>query len=117
MKRINDFVYEVRPGEKITIKVTPTNFGDSLSSVEAVLDGKPLPNSGTNDAPVFHFTVTKPVGKTHRVLMEFTFLPGSPDTAFYEVVISGQNDEGCPCGFTISKTDQVKDPGISFEVV
>jgi hypothetical protein len=27
MKRINSFTYDVRPGEQITISVTPTNFG------------------------------------------------------------------------------------------
>jgi hypothetical protein len=117
MKKINDVTYEVHPGEQITISVTPTNFGDSLPSVEAVLDGKPLPNSGSNDAPVFRFTVTKPPGNTHRVLMEFTFLPGTPDAACYQVSISGQNDEGCPCGFEICKSDATKEVTIAFDVV
>ena len=117
MKKINDVTYEVQPDERITIRVTPTDFGDSLSSVEAVLDKKKLPNSGTEDAPVFKFTVTKPVGKRHRVFIEFTFLSDSPDEACYQVQISGQNDEGCPCEFSICKTDNAKGVNIGFDVV
>lgn len=117
MKEINDVTYEVRPGEEITITVTPRNFADNLPSVEATLDGKKLANSGTDDEPEFHFTVTKPPGKTHRVMMEFTFLPGTPDDACYDVDISGENDEGCPCGFSICKTDEDKEVTIGFDVV
>ncbi len=117
MQKINDVTYEVQNGEQITIAVTPTNFGDSLPSVEATLDGKALSNSGTDDAPVFRFTVTKLPGKTHRVMMEFTFLPGTPDDACYHVSISGQNDVGCPCGFDICKSDETKEVTIAFDVV
>lgn len=117
MKKINDVTYEVLPGEQITITVTPIGFGASLSSVEAVLDKHKLPNSGTDDAPIFRFPVTKPTGKTHRVFMEFTFLEDSPDEACYQVDISGQNDEGCPCGFSICKTDEAKGANIAFDVV
>ena len=116
MKKINSFTYDVNSGEKITISVTPTNFGSSLPDVEAVLDGDDLENTNSNDSPVFELTVSKPVGKTHRVLMEFIFLPDSPQNALYEVVISGKNDVGCPCGFVISKTNQVKEVGIRFRV-
>jgi hypothetical protein len=116
MNKINSFTYDVSSDEKITISVTPTNFGGSLPDVEAVLDGNDLANTGSNDAPAFEFTVSKPVGKTHRVLMEFIFLPDSPQNAFYDVAISGQNDVGCPCGFVISKANQVKEVGIRFRV-
>jgi hypothetical protein len=116
MKKINSFTYDVRPGEKITIAVTPTNFGSSLPDVEAVLDGDDLVNTNTPDAPVFVFNVTKPVGQTHRVLMEFVFLPDSPANAFYDVAITGENDVGCPCGFVIAKANQVKEVGIRFRV-
>lgn len=117
MKKINDVTYEVRPGEQITIRVTPTDFGTSLPSVDAVLDNHKLPNVGTDDGPVFTFPVTKPAGKTHRVFMQFTFVPDSPDEACYHVEISGQNDEGCPCEFSICKTDEVKGVNIAFDVV
>lgn len=116
MKRINSFTYEVVPGERITIEVTPTNFGGSGVDVEAVLDGDDLPNSGSDDAPVFEFTATKPVGLTHRVLMEFIFFPDAPATSFYQVDISGKDDEGCPCGFIIAKSNPVKEAGIRFRV-
>jgi hypothetical protein len=116
MRKINSFTYDVRQGESISIEVTPTNFGGSAVDVEAVLDGKDLPNSGSQDAPVFRFTVSKPVNQTHRVLMEFIFFSDAPATSFYQVDISGENDEGCPCGFIIAKTSQIKEAGIRFRV-
>ena len=116
MRKINSFTYEVRPGEPITIDVTPTNFGGSAPDVEVFRDGEDLPNVGTPDHPVFKFDVSKPVGQTHRVLMEFIFFSDAPSTAFYQVEISGEGDEGCPCGFIIAKTSQVKEAGIRFRV-
>jgi len=116
MRKINSFTYDVRPGEEIRIAVTPTNFGGSAVDVEAVLDGDDLPNSGTNDEPLFSFTVAKPVGQTHRVLMEFIFFFDAPATSFYQVDISGQDDVGCPCGFIIARNSQVKEAGIRFRV-
>jgi hypothetical protein len=116
MNKINSFTYDVSSGERINISVTPTNFGGSLPDVEAVLDGDDLENTGSNDSPIFEFTISKPVGKTQRVLMEFIFLPDSAQNALYDVAISGHNDVGCPCGFVISKANQVKEVGIRFRV-
>ena len=116
MKRVNSVTYDVRPGEKIRLEVTPTNFSGSMPSIEAVLDGDELPNTGSKSAPVYKFTVSKPAGKTHRVLTEFTFQFDSPDDAFYQVSISGQSDVGCPCGLVVSKDDEVKEAGIRFRV-
>ncbi|MDT7543197.1 MAG: hypothetical protein QOE33_3101 [Acidobacteriota bacterium] len=118
MKKVDSVTYEVRHGENITIKVTPKNFGSSLSSVSAVLDGGEFaPKPGTEDTPVYPFCVTKPVDEIHTVIMEMNFIAGSPDAALYEVVISGKNDQGCPCGFTIEKADQNLEPAIDFVVV
>jgi hypothetical protein len=116
MKRINSFTYDVRREEAITIEVTPTDFGASGPSVEAVLDAAKLLNVGTISHPVYRFPITNPVGQPHRVFMEFTFQFDAPDNAFYQVTISGQNDEGCPCGFIISNADEVKDANIRFRV-
>ena len=116
MKKINSFTYDVVPGEHITITVTPTNFLDSAPDVEAVLDGADMANSGTQDAPVFEFTASKPLGQTHRVLMEFIFFSDAPATSFYQTDISGKNDQGCPCGFIIARTSQIKEAGIRFRV-
>ena len=117
MRKINKFSYEVKRGEQITIDVVPTDFLDSLPSVEAALDAESLDNSGTNDAPVFEFTVTKPFDDTHRVFMEFTFLAGTPDQACYQVTITGEDDVGCPCGFKICKTNQIREVTIGFDVL
>lgn len=116
MRRITSFTYDVRPNEHIVISVTPTGFGGSAPDVEAVLDGKDFPNTGSSDAPVFEFTVSKPVGQTHRVLMEFIFFGDAPATSFYQVDIAGQNDQGCPCGFIIARNNPVKEAGVRFRV-
>jgi hypothetical protein len=117
MKRINSITYEVLPGEKITLKVTPTNFGPSAPTVEADLDGTTLPNGGTKSKPTYKFTVTKENGATHLVSMEFIFLFDAPDDAFYTVAVSGQNDVGCPCGFTVAKSDEDHGAEVAFDVV
>jgi hypothetical protein len=117
MKMIDPFRYEVSSGENITLKVTPTGFGGSGFSVEAVFDGSafaPLPN--TSNSPTYQFAVTKPVNRTHRVIMEFTFLAGSPPNAEYDVAITGQNDQNCPCGFVVKKNTGIKEPVIRFMV-
>jgi hypothetical protein len=118
MDKVHEFRYRVSRGEDITIEVTPQNFGSSLASVEMALDDNDnaLPNSGTDSAPVYTFTVTKPGGETHRVFTEFSFQFDAPDQAQYKVDISGQKDVGCPCGFTIAKSDQDKSPDIKFDV-
>lgn len=121
MQKQTKFRYRVRPpkdsapGEPITIKVTPTNFDSSLHSIVATRDDQPfLPDVGTEDAPTYSFNVSKPAGQTHRVIMEFSFQTDAPDEARYDIVISGENDVGCPCGFTIDLSTQDRSPSISF---
>ena len=116
MEKVHDFRYRVQSGETITIRVTPTNLGESMPSVEAVLDGVNLPNAGSNAAPVYTFTANKPAGETHLVIVEVSFQDDSDDNAFYKIAISGQGDVGCPCGFEIAKTDQDQSPDINFRV-
>jgi hypothetical protein len=116
MRKITSFTYDVSPGEQISINVTPTNFAGSAPDVEAVLDGVDLLNTGSNDAPVYAFTVTKPINSTHRVLIEFIFFPDAPPTSFYQVDITGENDDGCPCGFIIAKSNPIHEAGIRFRV-
>jgi len=116
MEKVHDFRYRVASGEEITIRVTPTNLGDSLPSVEAERDGAKMDNQGTDSAPVYKFTVDKPVNETHLVIVEVSFQDDSNDSAVYKLAISGQNDVGCPCGFEIAKGDQDLSPDINFRV-
>ncbi len=109
MRRLNDFTYDVRSGEQITIQVTPTNFGGTGSKVQASRDNQLFP-------PPYVFTADAPVGQSHHVMMEFSFFDDNPGNAVYVVAISGQNDVGCPCGFKIAKTDNVHAAGIRFRV-
>ena len=118
MQKVHTFRYTVLPGENITIRMNPVNFGDSLHSVAAVLDGNPFaPVPGTENAPIYKFCVTKPVDDRHLVIMEFSFLPDAPDAARYELDISGKDDVGCPCTLTITANTQDKSPGLKFDVV
>ena len=118
MKKNDSFSYDVRRTEPIVIVITPVNFGDSMFSVRANRDGERFdPEPGSENAPRYEFTVSKPANDIHTVILEFTFIQGSPDATVYEVVISGQNDQGCPCGFRIRKTTGNKEPAIEFFVV
>jgi hypothetical protein len=118
MKMNDAFSYEVEHDERITMRVTAVNFLDSLISVRAELDGAVLPvQPQTQNAPTFEFTVTKFEGDIHTAMMEFTFVAGTPEEAQYAVAISGQDDLGCPCGFTIEKDSADKSPDIEFDVV
>lgn len=117
MKKINSVTYDVSLAENITIEVTPTDFGASAPAVAATLDGEGLlTNVGSVDAPIYEFTVSKPVGRTHRVFMEFSFQFDAPAEAAYQVAISGQDDEGCPCGFVVTRLDQVQEVTPRFRV-
>ena len=118
MEKVHEFRYWVVPTEEITLKVTCLDFGDSKPSVEMILDdgSVDMSNSGTNSAPVYAFTVAKPVKKTHRVFTEFNFQHDAPDEAQYQVEFSGESDVGCPCGFTVDRTTSVQDPEINFDV-
>ncbi len=118
MKMNDPFSYEVKHNERITIEVTPRDFLDSVISVRAELDGALLPaKPNTEDALIFEFTVSKSAGDIHTVIMEFTFVAGTPADAQYTAAISGRNDQGCPCGFTIDKDSSDKSPDIEFDVV
>ena len=118
MKKNDSFSYDVRRTEEIVIQVTPVNFGASMFSVRANRDGVVFdPEPGSGNAPRYEFRVTKAVNDIHTVIFEFTFIQGSPNNAVYEVVISGENDQGCPCGFRIRKTTGNKEPAIEFFVV
>lgn len=118
MKKNDAFSYDVRRGEGITVEVTAVNFSDSMISVRAVLDGTVLEREpNTDDAPVYKFNITKEMDDQHTLRMEFTFIAGTPENASYQVTIAGENDEGCPCGFTIEKDNEDKSPNIDFVVV
>ncbi len=118
MKKTDNATYDVKIGETIKIQVTPKNFGASEPRVRAFLDPNkisPIPPT-TERAPTYQFMVTKTVNSIHKFRAEFTFQPDAPAAAQYEVKISGESDEGCPCGFTIKKTTALKDPVIRFIV-
>ncbi len=116
MKKNNSLSYDVTLDEEIVVTVTPKNFKDSKISVRANLNGEGLPpRDGTEDAPVYDVTIDDSI-LLHTLILEFNFISGTPAKAVYEVDLTGENDEGCPCGFKVRKATANKEPAIEFFV-
>src|SRR5262245_47410346 len=113
MNQINQVKYEASLGEIVSIKVTPVQVG---VFVAASLDGHTLaPLNGATNTPTYSFAVNRPLGRTHFVMMEFSF-PGAPSGAKYTVDISSNSGDDV-FTFVIKKSSAVKDPIIRFKVV
>ena len=116
MKKNNSLSYDVKLNEEIVVTVTPKNFGDSKISVRANLDGVKLPpREETEDEPVYDVTIDDSV-LLHTLILEFNFIKGTPAKAVYEVDLTGEDDQGCPCGFKVRKATANKEPAIEFFV-
>jgi hypothetical protein len=113
MTQIDDFEYKVVKGEQITIKVSFNPASQSGSFAVLTLDGQTLQGAGS--PAVYRFTVTKDVEHEHTLIMDFTFLPDSPDTAKYNVEVS--SSKGNVFTFAVNKTDFTHDPAVVFMVV
>ena len=109
MHQSNLYRYEVEFGEAISLLIEPV--GVPLL-VGGMLDSRPINLSEGNE---FRFKVDKSPGSTHFLLLEFTFLPNSPEDARYAVEL--KSSEGPPYTFAVSVNDQVKDKSIKFHVV
>jgi hypothetical protein len=112
MKKVDKYLYQVNPGEDVTIQITPSiNLGQLYT---AVLDTTALdkPPDGR-----YAFKVTKPVGQIHFFAIEFGFL-GAPDGAKYRLDINGNspNNSG-PFTASIVNGDPLLDKQFKFEVV
>lgn len=108
----NDFKYKVVVNEKVTVKITPSvNLGRLYT---ANLDGHEMAKPADG---VYKFTVTRPVGKTHFLIIFFNF-DGAPSGSQYLVEIDGNsaNNEG-PFRVTIEKDDPTLDKTFQFKVV
>jgi hypothetical protein len=111
MEQVNESRYRVKPGETIAVRVG----GIGVSPTQAVFSSSPEatfePQTGK-----YEFTVNKPAGKIHVGRLSAAFPTGTPDNAQFTTVVSGSLG-GSFIGPTISKTDQFKAAGFTFEVV
>jgi hypothetical protein len=105
------FTYSVAANEKIVIEVTPFGVGN-FAAVN--IDGVPQPKSFS-----YSFTVTKPSGHEHDVVMEFEF-PGVDDPdARYDVKLTSTtngNPSGGPFSFSVKNSDTLKEAALTFTV-
>ena len=105
------FRYEVALHETITITVTPIEVGPL---VVAALDGSMLDATAPDTTPTFRFTANKLPGRTHFVMLDFSF-PGAPASANYRVRLEGSLDAaGTNFGFRVNRDDPVNDPIVRF---
>lgn len=112
MKKVDRFLYQVKPNEQVTIQITPSvNLGNLFA---ATLDSDKLPKPADGK---YSFQVTKPVGQIHFFGIEFGFT-GAPAGAQYLLTING-NGAGNSGPFTtrVVNGDPLLAKQYQFEVV
>jgi hypothetical protein len=103
---LDPYDYDVSHDEQIEFIVTTVG---TAPLINLVLDGVVL-------HPPYRFTVTQEKPHIHVVASEFDFDPGAPNTAYYEIHVTGSlgGNFNLP---RINPASAVKDPGFSFGVV
>lgn len=112
MRQQTDFLYEVTLQEQVTVDVNPSvNLGNQF---EADLDAHEM---GTPADGVYRFIVTRPVGKTHFLIISFRFI-GAPAGSQYQIIINGNgpNNAG-PFTVIVASNDPDPDKTFRFKVV
>ncbi len=112
MNKLEKYLYQVTPTERVTIEITPSvNLGKLYT---AVLDSTPLDKPADGK---YSFPVTKPLGQTHFFSIEFGFL-GAPAGAKYQLAINGNspNNSG-PFTPSVVNGDPVLKKQFKFTVV
>jgi hypothetical protein len=109
MHQSNLYRYEVEFGEAISLLIEPVGVP---FLVAGMLDGRSINLSEGNE---FRFMIDKQPGSTHFLVLEFQFLPDSPENPRYAVEL--KSSEGPPYPFSVSANDQVKDISIKFHVI
>jgi hypothetical protein len=110
MQQITDFLYHVKFQEHVRVKINPVNVGNQFV---ADLDAHGM---GTPANGEYRFIVTRPVGKTHFLIIGFRFI-NAGNNARYHIEISGDNGNNQPFSVTILPDDPNLDVLFRFEVV
>ena len=113
MTQITAFFYTVKPGEEVTIVVTPQKVGPHVVAAKA---GEVLQNVG-GATPTFKFDATNDPGGAHIDIVKLTCnFPGTLDPkARYVVKVSGAGNENFQ-GPIVNKADSIHAPNVNFIV-
>ena len=112
MNKISKGVYQVAPGEQVTLECTPVEVGEAF--VAAAVDGDVLV-SPPGPIPTFKFTASTIVGTKHIVKIECSFPGDTPATARFDIKLKGSN--GGEFSRSVANSDPIHDPEIEFGVV
>jgi hypothetical protein len=80
MKLLDENIFKGVLGEQVTVEILPKEIPNLCS---ASLDGIPVQQSG-----ILSFAISRP---RHYLELKFDFLPDSPATASYDVLVAGSN--------------------------
>jgi len=86
VKQTDTFMYDVEPGEVVTMVWTAVKVIDS--GIAMAVDRKPLEPSPEHP-PTFSFIVTKPIDRMHFGAAEGSFPSGTPNDALFKSVFKG----------------------------
>lgn len=90
MREIAQWVFEVDPGETVSIRVVPRQ--SEARFVGVWLDDRPFaaePNPYSYPYLIYSFTVSMPAGQSHTVKLECNFTPGAPAQTRYDLWFLG----------------------------
>jgi hypothetical protein len=110
MQQITRSIYIVGSNEQVTVEIEATQVGNFATFA---VDGGFL--DPVSNAPLtFRFNVTVGPGLTHFGLVSTHFPNAAPDTAQYQIFVTGDKGGGRFTGSDIRKTDISKDRSIEF---
>ncbi|HKY05488.1 MAG TPA: hypothetical protein VJQ56_11390 [Blastocatellia bacterium] len=109
MKQLSTFMYEVAPGETVTLKVKLQGLGTSMVSVS-----KRLKRVGSPADLTWNFTVpSERPAEAYNAFVEISFV-GAPSGARADLTWQGSNGGGVFSIPPITITSPDKDPGFTF---
>lgn len=112
MQQKADAIYTVGAGERITLEIEATGVGNFATFV---VDGRMIPSvPGSSPQRYEPFTVTVGPGLTHFGRVDAHFPSGSPNTARYQIFLTGDQGGGRFTGPDILITDASHASGLQF---
>lgn len=104
---VSRFVFRVKPGDKVSLRIEPRDTQNSEPFIAVVKDGQSL-------SPPYSFVVNNKQGEKVIVIMEFVFLADAPETAKYKVAVT-VNDSQLE-SFEVLKTSVSNERSLRFLV-
>lgn len=110
MQQLESALYQVEPGEEVTVVVQAIK----VANFDTYRVDGALKTPVSNNPRTYQFTVTKPPGLSHRTTLNYFFPEVAPDDAEYRSFVSGDKGGGTFNGPAIQKIDQVDHCDITF---